>query len=159
MRNRFAVRAMTAADAHAIAAWRYPGAYAFYDAGADPNDLAELLDPAGWGSSYFAVDGGARAELVGLFVVKLSGGVAEIGLGLRPDLTGRGLGLPFVEAGLRFAAQALGATSYSLGVAAFNARAIAVYRRAGFEETERYLHATNGALHDFVRMTRGPIAA
>ena len=30
-------------------------------------------------------------------------------------------------------------------------------QRAGFVATERYLHATNGALHDFVRMTRGPL--
>lgn len=39
---------MTAADAHAVAAWRYPAEYSFYDADADPDDLAELLDPAEW---------------------------------------------------------------------------------------------------------------
>lgn len=152
----FAIRPMTAPDAHAIAAWRYPGAYAFYDADADPNDLAELLDPAQWGTHYFAVE--ARDELVGHFVFKRDDhGVTEIGLGLRPDLTGRGLGGAFLDAGLRYAAQALGATSYTLAVAAFNARAIAVYERAGFEETERHGHTTSGALHDFVRMTRGPL--
>lgn len=153
---RFAVRAMTAADAHAIAAWRYPAAYAFYDADADPAELAELLDPAGWGVRWFAVD---DDELVGLFVFKLQDGQAEVGLGLRPDLTGRGLGLPFVQAGLRFAEQALGATSFTLAVAAFNERAITVYERAGFVAGEHYLHATNGALHDFVRMTRGRLPA
>jgi hypothetical protein len=42
----FTIRPMTAADAHAVAAWRYPGEYSFYDA--DPDDLAELLDPAEW---------------------------------------------------------------------------------------------------------------
>jgi hypothetical protein len=40
---------------------------------------------------------------------------------------------------------------------AADARAITVYERAGFEATERYTHATNGALHDVVRMTRGPL--
>ena len=94
-------------------------------------------------------------ELVGHLVFKLSGGVAEIGLGLRPDLTGRGLGLAFLQAALRYAAQALGATSFTLAVAAFNHRAIKVYERAGFSETERYLHATNGAMHEFIRMTAG----
>ena len=41
---------MTAADARAVAAWKYPGDYSFYDADAD--DLAELLNPAEWGHRY-----------------------------------------------------------------------------------------------------------
>ena len=45
-----------------------------------------------------------------------------------------------------------------IAVAAFDHRAIKVYERAGFTATDRYLHATNGALHDFVRMTAGPPA-
>ena len=145
---RFAFRAMTEGDARAVAGWRYPGEYAFYDADQDPRDLAELLDPARWGREYFAVDG--DGELAGFFVVKRRDGAKEIGLGLRPDLTGRGLGLAFVEAGLRFAAPG----PFVLHVAAFNRRATAVYERAGFRETERYEHFTNGALHPFVRMDR-----
>ena len=47
----FTIRPMTAADAHAVAAWRYPGEYSFYDADADPDDLAELLDPSGMGAA------------------------------------------------------------------------------------------------------------
>jgi ribosomal-protein-alanine N-acetyltransferase len=147
---------MTEADAHAVASWRYPGEYAFYDADADPDDLAALLDPAGWGTRYFAVDAGG--ELVGQLAFKLQDGVAEIGLGLRPDLTGHGRGLAFVVAAMRFATQALGATGFTLAVAAFNDRAIRVYARAGFEEIERYAHATNGGVHDFIRMARGPIS-
>jgi ribosomal-protein-alanine N-acetyltransferase len=150
----FAVRSMTAADAHAIAAWRYPGEYAFYDADADPDDLAELLDPAEWGHRYFAVDELRQRELAGFVTVKLTGRVAEIGLGLRPDLTGHGLGESFVRACLRFASAALGARRYTLAVAAFNRRAITVYQRAGFQEAERFQHATNGGLHTFIRMTR-----
>jgi ribosomal-protein-alanine N-acetyltransferase len=153
----FAIRPMTAADAHAIAAWRYPGPYAFYDADADPSDLAELLDPSEWGRRYFAADD-ATGELAGLFVFKLSDGVAEIGLGLRPDLTGRGLGRSFVQAGMDYAATALGATAFALAVAAFNRRAIAVYERAGFRAVRRYEHETNGGVHEFVWMTRDAAA-
>src|SRR4051794_26207740 len=104
----FAIRPMTAADARAIAAWRYPDPYAFYNSDADPGDLAELLDPAEWGRRYFAADDLA-GELAGLFVFKLADGVAEIGLGLRPGLTGHGLGRGFVEAGMDYAASVLGA--------------------------------------------------
>lgn len=159
MAGRFAIRPMTAADADAIAAWRYPEPYGFYDADRDPADLAELLDPSEWGRRYFAADESGGGGLAGFFVFKVAGGVAEIGLGLRPDLTGVGLGGAFLDAGLRFAAEALGAERYTLAVAAFNARAIAVYERGGFREVERYEHATNGGVHPFVRMERGPLRA
>ena len=154
---QFTIRPMTAADAQAVATWRYPGEYSFYNADADPDDLAELLDPAGWGQRYFAADEITHNELAGSLEVKLTGRVAEIGLGLRPDLTGHGLGESFVRTCLRFASAALGAQSYTLTVAAFNHRAITVYQRAGFQEVERFEHFTNGGLHAFIRMTRSTI--
>ncbi len=153
----FTIRPMTAADTHAVAAWRYPGEYSFYDADADLDDLAELLDPAEWGQRYFAADEIAHHELAGFLVEKLTGRVAEIGLGLRPDLTGRGVGESFVRTCLRFASAALGAQSYTLAVAAFNRRAITVYERAGFQEVECFEHFTNGGIHAFLRMARGTI--
>jgi hypothetical protein len=52
----YAIRPMRESDARAIAEWRYPGVYAFYDADQDRDDLAELLDPAGWGREYFSAD-------------------------------------------------------------------------------------------------------
>jgi hypothetical protein len=82
---------MTATDAHAVAAWRYPGEYSFYDADADPDDLAELLDPAEWGQQYFAADETAHHELAGFLAVKLTGPEAEI---VSPaTLNGRGWGV------------------------------------------------------------------
>jgi len=149
----FSIRPMTAADARTVAAWRYPGEYSFYDA----DDLAELLNPAEWGYRYFAADEVSPRELAGFVVVKLSNRVAELGLGLRPGLTGRGLGESFVGTCLRFAATTLGAQGYTLAVAAFNQRAITVYVRAGFRKVESYEHVTNGGLHAFIRMARGQI--
>jgi ribosomal-protein-alanine N-acetyltransferase len=149
----FVIRPMTADDAQAIAAWRYDEPYSFYDWDRDPDDLAELLDPAQWGRRYFSVDG-ADGRLAGFLVIKPADGVAEIGLGLRPALTGRGLGAAFLDAGLRFAVERCGPCSFALAVAAFNRRAITVYERAGFREVRRYEHATNGGVHEFVWMTR-----
>jgi len=51
--------------------------------------------------------------------------LAELGLGLRPDLTGRGLGAELLAIGLHFA-EDLGAERCTLAVAAFNRRAITV---------------------------------
>lgn len=154
MAPEFRIRPMTAGDARAVAAWRYQGEYAFYDADADPDDLAELLNPAEWGHRYFAADELIHRELAGFLEVTLTGPVAEIGLGLRPGLTGQGLGEPFVRACLRFASATLGAQSYTLAVAAFNRRAITVYQRAGFRQVECFEHVTNGAPHAFIRMAR-----
>jgi len=150
----FRFRPLTQADAEAIAGWHYPEPYAFYDWVADQDDLAELLDPAKRGDVYAAVDD-ASGELVGFFSFKPKGpGAVEIGLGLRPDHTGRGLGLEFVEGGLEHARARLEPEEFTLAVAAFNTRAITVYERAGFAETRRYQHHTNGADWEFVEMHR-----
>jgi ribosomal-protein-alanine N-acetyltransferase len=150
--GRFAIRAMTADDAAAMAAWRYPEPYDFYDWARDADDLQDLLNPAGWGTKYFAADD-EDGRLAGFFGFVVAGEVVEIGLGLRPDLTGRGLGGSYLAAGLEYAAANFPGRSCALAVAAFNRRAIAVYERAGFREVRRYQHFTNGALHEFVWMT------
>lgn len=149
----FILRPLTAADAHTIAAWRYAGVYAFYDLTADPADLAELLTPETWGSSYFSVEG-MKQELVGFFQFEQQGDVIDIGLGLRPDLTGKGHGLPFVIAGLAFAQRRFTPRQFRLAVAAFNRRAQRVYERAGFQAVRTYWQATNGGQHEFVEMVR-----
>lgn len=145
---------MTEADAPAIAGWHYEGVYSFYDMDQDPDDLAELLDPANWGTAYFAVDDDGGA-LIGFFCFALSEPVVvEIGLGLRPDLTGRGLGPSFLETGLAFASAQYQPLSFRLAVAAFNTRAIRLYEKAGFRRVRTFLRETNGGQHEFVEMSK-----
>jgi ribosomal-protein-alanine N-acetyltransferase len=149
--RRFVIQPMRDASAQAIAAWQYPPPYEFYNAVPDDPDLADFLDPEFRRGRYFEVDD-ASGALVGFFEFKHERDPLEIGLGLRPNLTGRGMGLDFVLAGMEFARKQLGAADLSLTVAAFNQRAITVYERAGFREVERYLHHTNGADYQFARM-------
>jgi ribosomal-protein-alanine N-acetyltransferase len=139
--------------ARAIADWRYDPPYDFYNSVADPGDLAELLDPAQRANVYFGVLS-ASGDLVGFFMFKREGDTVEVGLGLRPDLTGLGLGLPFLLAGLEFARSRYAPARFRLAVAAFNQRAIQVYERAGFRRGESYMHWTNGGEHEFLRMER-----
>jgi [ribosomal protein S18]-alanine N-acetyltransferase len=117
-------------------------------------DLGELLDPSLRGEAYWAVKDHA-GELVGHFSFKPKDErTIEIGLGLRPDLTGRGLGGSFLAAGLEFAREQFSPERFVLAVATFNERAIKVYERAGFARVCVYMHATGGSEWEFVEMAR-----
>jgi len=143
---------MTQADAEEIAGWQYPEPYSFYDAAADASDLAELLEPALRGEEYVSVDD-RSGELAGFFQFKAGRPDAvEIGLGLRPDLTGRGLGSAFVEVGIGELRARYGAVRIVLAVATFNRRAIRVYERAGFAPVRTYMHSTNGGEWEFLEL-------
>jgi [ribosomal protein S18]-alanine N-acetyltransferase len=148
---RFALRLLGQADAEEIAAWTYPGEYAFYDSAADADDLALLLDTRRRGDDFYAADG-EDGELAGFFQLKPSMERVELGLGLRPDLCGRGLGQGFTQAGIDLIRKVHGDLPITLAVAAFNARAITVYERCGFAVTGRHMRHTAGREWEFVDM-------
>jgi GNAT superfamily N-acetyltransferase len=78
----------------------------------------------------------------------------DIGLGLRPDLTGCGLGQSFVKAALECASAMFLPRGFRLTVAAFNERAIRVYERIGFSKGERCLSITHGTTTEFILMSK-----
>lgn len=147
----FSLRPLEQADAEAIAAWRYPDEYAFYDWTANPADLALLLD-SGRRRDAFHVADGEDGDLAGFFQVEAGAAGVELGLGLRPDLCGRGLGEGFTRVGLDLVRRLHGSVRITLAVAAFNARAITVYERCGFVETGRHVRHTAGDDWEFVDM-------
>lgn len=151
--GRVDIAPMSQQDAEAIAEWRYDPPYDFYDADADHRDLADLLDPTRRRDRYFSARD-AESSLVGYFGFSRRDDVVGVGVGLRPDLTGRGLGQSFLETGLAFARERFAPRSFKLSVATFNTRAIAVYERAGFVITRSFEHETNRALFSFVEMER-----
>ncbi|WP_041254348.1 GNAT family N-acetyltransferase [Frankia sp. EAN1pec] len=116
------------------AAWRYDPPYDFYD-----DDGLPVKNP----ERFFAVRDDAGA-LMGFYFFELHGDALFYGFGLRPDLTGRGLGEQFVLAGLEFARPLYGQRRVVLDVAAFNERAIRLYQRLGFVETGRHTDTFDG---------------
>jgi RimJ/RimL family protein N-acetyltransferase len=154
-------------DADEILTWSYSGELAVYSFASDSPaerdaERRDLLDPA---NAYHAVrdDGG---ELVGFCCfgpdARVPGGdyresALDLGLGLRPDLVGQGLGTPFVQAILEFARREWSPPRFRLTVAAFNRRAMRVYERAGFEPVARFYRDTPagaGQGAEFVVMDR-----
>jgi len=146
-------RMMSDEEATRISGWHYEPPYDFYDATSDPDDLEELLDPKRRRDAYFSVfDGGG--VLVGFFQFEREGTTVDVGLGMRPDLTGQGLGIEYLLAGLEFARRRYSPENFTLSVATFNERAIRVYERAGFRRNTLYKHYTSGGEHLFLSMSR-----
>jgi [ribosomal protein S18]-alanine N-acetyltransferase len=149
---RIEIRQMREAEARQIASWHYEPPYSFYDWEADAGDLALLLSKEHREGRYFSAF--AEGELVGFFEFGCEHEDVVIGLGLRPDLTGHGHGLGYLEAGMAFARDRFGPSRFRLAVATFNERAIRVYERAGFHPVRTYDHETNGSVYPFLEMTR-----
>lgn len=136
------ITAMDRASALEVARWRYPPPYDLYNIDAEPLALAHFLAAA---PGYYCLREGG--ELAGFCCfgadARVPGGdyaapAVDLGLGLRPDLTGRGLGRGYLDAIIGFAERELDPPALRLSVAAFNARAIRLYGRAGFREVQRF---------------------
>lgn len=143
---------MTQGDAEVVAAWHYEPPYDFYDFEADPDDYVEILDPARRKGDYHSVH--LEGELVGFFSFRPHDDGLELGLGLRPDLAGNGIGLEFVEAGMAFGREKFGLDAFWLDVATWNERAKRVYERAGFAPGHVWTHQSRRGPVEFLRMTR-----
>lgn len=156
-RVTFIFRPMRWRDLPAIARWRYPDIYAFYDIGLGPlvaNMLAQSLLRLTGAAVYFTVVD-EQSIIVGIFsFTPVAPDAIEIGLGMRPDLTGRRLGVAFVEAGLDYGRREFHPKRFTLTVATFNDRARKVYERAGFVANRVARHTKLGKTYEALEMSR-----
>ena len=125
------VRALTIDDGMDIAMWRYPGAWAVYDA-------LETPQPD---QGYWAVCDtddrlvgfcclGDAARPAGLDAAP---GVLDVAIGIRPELTGHGLGTALGQAAVAYAAQVSDGRRIRCAVRDWNDRGLDAARAAGFE--------------------------
>lgn len=148
-------------DARRVSRWRYEGVYAFYNQEALPMLLVALFRVLlrATGFEAFIVYDDARIgtgedNRIGVFTFIRRGESVEIGLAMRPDLTGRGLGLAFVASGMDFARARYAPTRFTLDVATFNERARKVYERAGFRPAGTFTRNTREGPREFLAMSR-----
>ena len=138
--------------ANDIANWHYDGVYSFYDMAADAHDLRI---PMNWRDIIKAVLN-EDDELVGWAAFYTENDEFWLSLYLRPDLTGQGLGNELVSECVNYAISQYELTKHTikLAVALFNQRAIKVYQRAGFIETNRTVRDTHIGKADFIEMEK-----
>ena len=127
--------------AQQISTWTYDSPYDLYDFSG--NHLPGLLKP----EYRYHVVLDENNELVGYCCfgedarvpegdyLKGEPQVLDLGIGLRPDLTGQGFGQDFVRAILAFASQTYHPDSFRVTVAAFNQRSLKTFKALGFMET------------------------
>jgi len=141
---------LTRAHAEDLATWRYEPPYDVYDlAGADPE---ELLDPA---LGFHAVLAGDL--LIGFRSFGADGRVPgwayddaalDTGGGLRPSLTGHGLGRAAIRAGLEHGRATYAPPAFRVTVASSNVRALRTVESLGFARVGSFAAARDGRQFD-----------
>jgi ribosomal-protein-alanine N-acetyltransferase len=153
----FNIQPLDETSARAMFKWRYEPPFDIYNFnnGDLDEDVCFFTNPQ---NNYFAM----RDES-GVFVgfccfgmdARVPGGdynldACDIGMGVRPDLTGRGMGAEFAKAALNHALQVFQPRVCRVTIAAFNLRARRVWERLGFQIVQTFLKP-NGM--EFVIMT------
>lgn len=135
---------LTERHAEEIITWEYPPPYQRYSL--SPEDKSALLNPS---YRYHAVESsagsligmccfGADARVEGGDYVRGEPRVLDVGLGLHPELTGRGFGREFVWAVLSFAGDRFQPETFRVTIADFNQRSVNTFQKFGFKETFRF---------------------
>jgi [ribosomal protein S18]-alanine N-acetyltransferase len=156
---RFTFQPLDRDRALAILNWRYTPPYNYYnfDANTVQEDLCYLLNPE---NSFYGILN-LQGELEGYCSFSLDGQVPgggyeiealDIGMGIRPDLTGQGHGKQYAQAVVKYGVNENQAQKLRVTIAKFNQRAQRVWHKLGFEQVEEF--AKIGSGEKFVIMTR-----
>lgn len=155
---QFKLIAIRLADINLMLDWRYQPPFDFYN---PPQQnlyhlRTQLLDPF-WrfhavldeqevlcGYCSFGEDGQVEGG-------DYTRSALDIGLGLRPDLTGKGYGTDFLTEIMTYARDVFEFDSFRLTVAAFNHRAISLYNHLGFEMVSKF---TDTGQVDYLILTK-----
>ena len=142
---QLSIQPINRAFALEICGWRYESPYDIYNWGSPPDKetLRYILDPTF--AFHAIVD--AEGELAGFCSFGVDGQVPggdysvdalDIGMGVRPDLTGRGLGTTFAAAVTDFALGQYALQQLRVTIATFNKRAQRVWEKLEFKKISEF---------------------
>ncbi|TCJ01527.1 GNAT family N-acetyltransferase [Cytobacillus praedii] len=143
----FFIRKMTEHFAVEILNWKYEAPYDFYNNDLCTENIKELLE-----QTYYAVVNendfligffciGSSAQVpIGLEYGAYSDGYIDIGLGMKPELTGKGYGYSYFSYLLQYIRETYTDNNVRLTVAKFNQRAIRLYEKLGFERKIEFVN-------------------
>jgi [ribosomal protein S18]-alanine N-acetyltransferase len=144
--------------------WRYPPPYDIYNE-ADvsiqerENIVRFLCDPINNYSAMLTDQGDYIGGCSHGFDAQVEGGdysedAFDVGLGLRPDYTGRGFGAQVVRQIIRFY-HPRQPRKYRATIAGFNRRSQRVFEKNGFQRTQTFVRPSDGM--EFHVYMRGPL--
>lgn len=151
---------MTEKVARSLASWTYPQPYTLYSMDGSEECISDLMN----GDYFYVKDeanhligfvcSGNSARVPGGFEIGIYNDrdIMDVGMGLRPDLTGKGLGSEFLKQTIQFMSTRFDKSIFQLVVAAFNERAIKAYERAGFQQGEVFYSRVSDQQIPFVVM-------
>lgn len=146
---------LTKADKRVICGWRYPGEYAAYDMPTYDEVVragGSFTDPAKEKEFLGFTEGGA---LVGFVRLKEEPKELFVGIGVAPELCGRGYGRQMLAQAAVLAGKRWPGKPLYLEVRTWNRRAIRCYEKAGFHIVGEPYELTTGCGPSlFCRMTR-----
>ncbi|MCA9949901.1 MAG: GNAT family N-acetyltransferase [Anaerolineales bacterium] len=141
-------------DAQEFILWRYEPPYDVYNIINDPTNSDKIREHI----HYFVdptinchVITDTNGDLLGFVTFGTDGQVPggnynaealDIGMGIRPDLTGQGQGHAFITAAINFAVKTYEPTMLRTTVATFNTRAQRLCLRAGFTIVDEFVATT-----------------
>lgn len=144
----FEYRPMDEATTRAISLWRYDPPYNMYNAVDIEASTGRYLEPD---YHYYSV--WQRDELIAFRCfgedARVSGGdyaaeALDMGGGLRPDLTGQGMGASIMRSAFDFALVNFEPNAFRCTVAGFNLRAQKVCLKVGYQEMEQFTNSISG---------------
>ncbi|WP_055105437.1 GNAT family N-acetyltransferase [Paenibacillus ihumii] len=145
---QFQIVPMEEHHGEAISTWRYDSPYDIYSW--LPWEQMKALDvefgnPVLRAEQYVSVLDN-EGELAGFAQYFPMENVTRLGIGMRPDLCGHGLGKSFVLTIVKEAQRRAPSNVIDLEVLTWNTRAIRAYQKAGFVITDLYEKMTPGAI-------------
>lgn len=159
MPEKLIIKPLAASQIRELIDWQYAGPYALYNIPlADEEEQVRFFqDPQ---NGYFGIstEDGALLGFCNFGAdARVPGGnyeqeALDIGMGMRPDLTGQGKGAQYAGAVFEFAGTHYPERLYRVTIAEFNERAQQLCRGFGFVQTARFKREKDGRA--FVIMVR-----